>query len=223
MFKNHPTIGPTFAAHLLGASVMSAPAALAIAKLMRPETAEPATRGSVKIEIERPARNMFEAAVIGTRDGLLLAANVGAMLITFTALIALVNALIGWGGGLLGDASWSLQRILGIVFQPLSWLMGAPWDEAGRVGEYVGMKTVLNEYVAYSELAKATDLSARSMVVATYALCGFSNFASIGIQVGGIGAMVPAQRETLAREGLPAMVAGSLACFMTACVAAILL
>jgi CNT family concentrative nucleoside transporter len=144
------------------------------------------------------------------------------MLIAFTALVALLNAAIGGVGGWFGATGWSMEAGLGALFRPLAWLMGAPWDEAGRVGEFVGMKTVLNEYVAYQRLAPVTDLSERSMVVATYALCGFSNFASIAIQVGGIGAMVPEQRPTLARCGFPAMVAGSIACFMTACIAALL-
>lgn len=219
----HPAFAAKFAGHLIAASLMSAPAALVCAKLMRPETEEPVTRGATKIVMERPARNVVDAAVTGTRDGLVLAVNVGAMLIAFTALIALLNAALGGVGGWFGQSGWSLEGALGVVFKPLAWLMGAPWDEAGRVGELVGVKTVMNEYIAYQRMAPMTDLSDRSLVVATYALCGFSNFASIAIQVGGIGAMVPEQRETLARNGLPAMVAGSIACFMTACVAAVLL
>jgi CNT family concentrative nucleoside transporter len=224
MFQTmNPGFGAKFAGHLIAASVMSAPAALVCAKMMRPETEEPVTRGGAAIAMERPARNVVDAAVVGTRDGLVLAANVGAMLIAFTALIALVNACFGGVGGWFGRSGWTLEGFLGLLFRPLAWLMGAPWDESGRVGEFIGMKTVLNEYVAYQRLAPVTDLSERSMVVATYALCGFSNFASIAIQVGGIGAMVPEQRPTLARHGLPAMVAGSIACFMTACIAALLL
>lgn len=225
MFKDHPTFGKDIAAHLLGASVMSAPAALVLAKLMRPETEEPVTRGNVRIEMERPSRNVIDAAVGGARDGLVLAANVAGMLVAFIGLVALVNAGVGWVGGQLGaDAGspWTLQRGLGALCAPFAWLMGVPWSEAGTVGQLIGEKTVLNEFLAYEHLSRITDLSPRSMVVATYALCGFSNFASIAIQVGGIGAMVPSQRETLARHGLPAMVAGTLACFMTACVAALL-
>lgn len=222
MFKGNPVFASQIAGHLIAASVMSAPAALACAKVMCPETDEPQTRGKAHLVLERPARNVLDAAVLGTRDGLVLAANVGAMLIAFIALIALANALLGGVGGWFGVEGLTFERVLGWVFAPLAWLMGAPWSEAGRVGEFVGMKTVLNEYVAYSRLSTVTDLSERSMVVATYALCGFSNFASIAIQVGGIGAMVPGQRDTLAKNGLPAMVAGSFACFMTACVAAML-
>ena len=226
MFRDHPTFSGQIAGHLIGASVMSAPAALVMAKIMRPETGEPVTRGSGRIVIERPARNVIDAAVTGARDGLLLAANVAAMLVAFIALVALVNAGVGALGRAVGAAGvWSLERGLGVLCAPLAWLMGVPPEECGTVGRLVGVKTVLNEFLAYQQLADpaVTQLSPRSMAIATYALCGFSNFASIAIQVGGIGAMVPEQRETLARCGLPAMVAGSLACFMTACIAAILL
>ncbi len=226
MFKDHPTFGKDIAAHLIAASVMSAPAALVLAKIMRPETEEPVTRGRVRIGMERPSRNVIDAAVSGARDGLVLAANVAGMLVAFIGLIALVNAGTGWVGGLLGvDATdpWTLQKGLGTLCAPFAWLMGVPWSEAGTVGQLIGEKTVLNEFIAYEHLSRTTGLSVRSMAIATYALCGFSNFASIAIQVGGIGAMVPEQRETLARHGLPAMVAGTLACFMTACVAALLL
>ena len=226
MFQDHPTFGKDIAAHLIAASVMSAPAALVLAKVMRPETGEPDTRGHARIAMERPSRNVIDAAVGGARDGLLLAANVAAMLIAFIGLVALLNAGAGWLGSLVGaDAAdpWTLQKGLGALCAPFAWLMGIPWSEAGTVGQMIGEKTVLNEFIAYEHLSRTTDLSVRSMAIATYALCGFSNFASIAIQVGGIGAMVPEQRETLARHGLPAMVAGTLACFMTACVAAILL
>jgi len=224
MFQaQNPAFATKLAGHLIAASLMSAPAALVCAKLMRPETEEPVTGGDARIVLARPARNVVDAAVGGTRDGLLLAVNVGAMLIAFTALIALLNAGLAGVGGWFGAPGWSLEGGLGVLFTPLAWLLGAPWDEAARVGEFVGVKTVLNEYIAYQRLAPVTDLSERAMVVATYALCGFSNFASIAIQVGGIGALVPARRATLAQEGFPAMVAGSLACFMTACVAALLL
>ena len=227
MFRDHPQLGSQIAGHLIAASVMSAPAALLLAKVMRPETEEPVTRGRVAIEMERPGRNVIDAAVAGARDGLLLAANVAAMLIAFVALIAMLNAGVGWVGEGGGGVGWggSLEGGLGIVLTPLAWLMGIPWAEAGTVGELVGVKTVLNEFLAYQGLADLPPgtLSARSMAIATYALCGFSNFGSIAIQVGGIGAMVPSQRDTLARHGLPAMVAGSFACFMTACVAALLL
>lgn len=224
MFKDNPTFGPAIAGHLIAASVMSAPAALVLAKVMRPETEEPVTSGRTKIVLERPAVNLIDAAVSGGRDGMILAANVGAMLIAFLGLIALLNGLLGWiGGAVASDPGWSLERGLGTLCAPLAWLMGVPWSEAPVVGRLVGEKTILNEFVAYQHLSETTGLSVRSMAIATYALCGFSNFGSIAIQVGGIGAMAPEQRPTLARHGLPAMVAGSLACFMTACVAALLL
>ena len=224
MFKDNPSFGPEIAGHLIAASVMSAPAALVLSKVMRPETGEPVTSGRTKIELERPAVNLIDAAVTGGRDGMILAANVGAMLIAFLGLIALLDGMLGWAGGHVnGDWGWSLERGLGTLCAPLAWLMGVPWSESATVGRLVGEKTILNEFVAYQHLSETTGLSVRSMAIATYALCGFSNFGSIAIQVGGIGAMVPNQRATLARHGLPAMVAGSLACFMTACVAAILL
>jgi CNT family concentrative nucleoside transporter len=224
MFRDVPGFGPRFAGHLLAASVMSAPAALVMAKVMRPETEVPQTRGDEPIRMERPAVNVVDAAVSGGRDGMILAANVGAMLIAFLGLVALVNAMLGWvGGHTMGDWGWSLERGLGILCAPIAWLMGVPWSEATEVGRLVGEKTALNEFVAFQHLAETNGLSDRSRAIATYALCGFSNLGSIAIQVGGIGAMVPEKRATLARHGFPAMIAGSFACFMTACVAALLL
>jgi len=214
------------AKHLLAASVMSAPAALVMAKLMFPETEKSKTAGSVDIEIERPWANVIDAAATGAADGLKLALNVGAMLIAFVALIALVDWPIGKLGAWMGHPELSLNVILGFVCRPLAWLMGVPWAEADKVGTLIGIKTAINEFVGYAELQKMVAggmLSQRAQVIATYALCGFSNFSSIAIQIGGIGGMAPERKADLARIGLRAMVAGSLACFQTATIAGLLL
>ena len=214
------------AKHLLAASVMSAPAALVMAKLMFPETEESPTAGKVSIEVERPWANSLDAAASGATDGLKLALNVGAMLIAFVALIALLDYPIGRLGHLLGYDSWSLKAGLGLIFRPLAWVMGVPWQETPQVGALIGIKTAVNEFVGYAEMQKmiaAGQLSERAQVIATYALCGFSNFSSIAIQIGGIGAIAPERKADLARLGLRAMVAGSLACFQTATIAGLLL
>jgi CNT family concentrative nucleoside transporter len=231
---------PDIAGHLMAASVMSAPAALVFAKIMYPETEEPATRGSLKVAVEKIDANVIDAAARGAGEGLHLAMNVGAMLLAFIALIALLNALIGWIGGVthLTDVfqsiGWlapaqalSLDSILGWIFAPLAWLMGVPWADAPEIGSLLGMKTAVNEFFAYLQLSALLSgdntLSPRSVVIATYALCGFANFSSIAIQIGGIGGIAPSRRSDLARIGLRAMVAGSLAAFMTATIAGILI
>ncbi len=214
------------AKHLLAASVMSAPAALVMAKLMFPETEKSVTAGSVAIEIDRPWANSIDAAASGAADGLKLALNVGAMLIAFVALIALIDFPIVKLGQLAGYDTWSLRALLGWMFQPLAWVMGVPWADASQVGTLIGIKTAVNEFVGYVEMEKmvqAGQLSERAQIIATYALCGFSNFSSIAIQIGGIGAMAPERKSDLARLGLRAMVAGSLACFQTATIAGFLI
>jgi len=217
---------PSIAGHLIAASVMSAPAALAISKLMYPETEEPVTRGEMKIELEKVDANAIDAAARGASEGLGLALNVAAMLLAFIALLALFNGLLGWVAGLFG-ADLSIQMILGWIGAPVAWLMGTPWKDAMAVGTLIGEKTAINEFVAYLHLAEMlqgdTGLSARSVVIATYALCGFANFSSIAIQIGGIGGLAPERRSDLSRLGMRAMIAGSLASFMTACVVGILL
>ena len=216
---------PDIAGHLLAASVMSAPAALVMAKLMVPETEESLTAGTVRVVAERPWANVIDAAAEGATAGLHLALNVGAMLLAFLGLLAVMNAGLGWMGGFVGYPDLALETILGQVLRPLAWVMGAPWAEADEVGALIGIKTGANEFVAYSEMTKMIDaglLSERSRVIATYALCGFSNFSSIAIQIGGIGALAPERKPELARIGLRAMVAGSLACFQTATIAGIL-
>jgi CNT family concentrative nucleoside transporter len=231
---------PDIAGHLMAASVMSAPAALVFAKIIWPETEEPATRGTLKVEVEKVDANVIDAAARGAGEGLHLAMNVGAMLLAFIALIALLNALIGWVGDitrladlfqsigwLAAEQQLNLDSILGWIFAPLAWVMGVPWADAPEIGTLLGIKTAVNEFVAYLQLsamlAGDTELSPRSVIIATYALCGFANFSSIAIQIGGIGSIAPSRRSDLARIGLRAMIAGSLAAFMTATIAGILI
>jgi CNT family concentrative nucleoside transporter len=219
---------PDVAGHLMAASVMSAPAALVVAKLMYPESEEPETAGRLSdIEVDQRDANVIDAAARGASEGLHLALNVGAMLLAFVALIAMCNAILAWGAGLFGWSGVSLEHILGWLLSPLAWLMGVPWADAPEVGSLMGVKTVLNEFVAYlqltSDLQGGAGLQPRSVLIATYALSGFANFASIAIQIGGIGGMAPSRRQDLSRLGLRAMVGGSIAAFMTACVAGMLL
>ena len=205
------------AKHLLTAVIMTAPGTLMMAKMFVPETEAPETMGTVRLEVEKTDVNVIDAAGRGTSEGLQLALNVGAMLISFLALIALVNALLGLAG-------LSLQEIFGWVFAPVAWSMGVPWRDAPTIGNLLGTRMALNEFVAYSQLGplKAT-LDPRSFTIATFALCGFANFSSIGIQIGGIGALAPTRRHDLARLGLRAMLAGTLANFITATIAGFLL
>jgi CNT family concentrative nucleoside transporter len=225
------------AKHLLSASVMAAPAGLMIAKILQPEVDEPKTLGKVKIDVKDPSANVLEAIANGAVGGLQLALNVGAMLIVFLALIALINLLVGWAGYELGyftaegeniQYSWSLEAALGWLFQPFAWLMGIAAEDCKRAGELLGLKMAANEFVAYGRLAEwskpdAAVMSARSREIMTYALCGFANFSSIGIQLGGIGGMAPERRGDLARLGLRAMLGGTLVAFINACVANIML
>lgn len=217
---------PDIAGHLISASVMAAPACLAISKIMYPETEEPATAGSIKIKLDKVDANVIDAAARGASEGLSLALNVGAMLIAFIALVALLNGLVGWGAGFFG-LDLTIQKVLGWVCAPFAWLMGVPSQDALAVGTLLGEKTALNEFVAYAHLGsmlqEGAGLDPRSVVLATYALCGFANFSSIAIQIGGIGAMAPERRADLSRLGLRAMIAGTLANFMTACVVGILI
>ncbi len=214
------------AGHLIAASVMSAPAALVMSKIMFPETATSLTAGHVRLEVERPWVNAVDAAASGATDGMKLVLNVAAMLIGFLALVALTNAILGWAGGLVGLPQLSLEWLFSYAFAPIAWLMGVPWHDAGAVGVLLGKKTVLNEFIAYLDLKNlivAHKLSERAVVISTYALCGFSNIGSIGIQIGGIGGIAPERKHDLARLGVRAMIAGTLACFMTATIAGMLL
>jgi CNT family concentrative nucleoside transporter len=216
---------PDIAGHLMAASVMSAPAALVVAKLMVPEEGTPDTANTLAVSVERPDANLIDAAARGAGEGLHLALNVGAMLLAFIALIQLFNALLGWGAGLVGIDGLTLEGILGAILSPLAWVMGVPWADARAVGELLGLKTVLNEFVAYLQLSSVLGdggLQPRSVIIATYALSGFANFSSIAIQIGGIGGIAPERRSDLSRLGLRAMVGGSIAAFMTATVAGML-
>jgi CNT family concentrative nucleoside transporter len=205
------------AQHLLTAVIMTAPGTLMMAKMFVPETEVPETMGTVRLVVERTDVNVIDAAGRGTGEGLSLALNVGAMLISFLALIALVNALLGIAG-------LSLQQIFGWVFAPVAWSMGVPWRDAPTIGNLLGTRMALNEFVAYSQLGPLKPtLDPRSFTIATFALCGFANFSSIGIQIGGIGALAPTRRHDLARLGLRAMFAGTLANFLTATIAGFLL
>jgi len=205
------------AGHLLAASVMSAPAALVMAKIIFPETGTPVTAGGVKIHVEKNTANVIDAAAAGAADGLRLALNVGAMLLAFIALVARIDFFLGF-------LNTSLKQVFGYVFAPLSWTMGVPWKDAVTVGNLLGTKIAINEFVAYVEMAKAKEfLSDRSVVISTYALCGFANLSSIAIQIGGISGIAPERRSDLARIGLKAMIAGALASWMTACIAGTLI
>ncbi len=217
-----------FARHLISASIMAAPAALVMAKLLVPEQAESETAGAVHVVVERPHVNLIEAAAGGAGEGLKLALNVGAMLLAFLALIALINGPLTWLGAVSGFEAWlgqplDLALILGWLFSPLAFLAGTPLNEAVAVGGLIGQKIVANEFVAYVALSEMQEgLSQRSVLIATYALCGFANFASIAIQIGGIGSIAPSRRPELARLGLKAVLAGALVSLLNAAWAGIL-
>ena len=223
-----------FAKHLLAASIMAAPATLVIAKILVPETGEPLTRGTVKMEVEKTTANVIDAAASGAGDGLRLALNIGAMLLAFIALIALVDAPLKWFGEVTGIASWlgqptSLATLLGYLLAPIAWVIGIPWQDAIVVGSLIGQKVVINEFIAYTQLASILNgqvpnvaLSPQGALIATYALCGFANFSSIAIQIGGIGGLAPERRSDLARFGLRAVLGGTIATLMTATIAGVL-
>jgi CNT family concentrative nucleoside transporter len=203
--------------HLLTAVIMTAPGTLMMAKMFVPETGVPETLGTVRLDVEKTDVNIIDAAGRGTGEGLHLAMNVGAMLISFMALVALVNAVLGLAGV-------TLQQLLGWVFAPVAWALGVPWRDAAVVGNLLGTRMVLNEFIAFAQLGPMKEtLDPRSFTIATFALCGFANFSSIGIQIGGIGALVPERRHDLARLGLRAMLAGTLANFITAIIVGFLL
>ncbi len=203
--------------HLLTAVIMTAPATIMLAKILIPETGEPATAGTVKIQVEKPGVNLIDAAARGASDGMHLCLNIAAMLIAFLALIALVN-------GILGNFDLSLQKICGWVFSPVAWLLGVKWNDCQAVGDLLGIRIILNEFVAFQQLGPMRGhLDPRSFTIATYALCGFANLSSIAIQIGGIGALAPSRKSDIARLGLRAVAAGTMANFMSACIAGMLL
>tara|TARA_B100000214_G_scaffold375438_1_gene361778 strand:+ start:3440 stop:4663 length:1224 start_codon:yes stop_codon:yes gene_type:complete len=211
---------PGIAGHMITASIMSAPASLVIAKIIYPETNQPKTIGNLQFGISRKTENAMDALGQGATDGLSLAANVGAMLIAFVSIITMVNYCL--------DLLFSvnMQQIMGFILQPLAWAMGVPWKEAHEVGTLMGEKIVLTELIAYShlsELVNNNEISKRSAIIASYALCGFANFGSIGIQLGGIGGMAPERRKDLSKLALKAMIGGALASWLTATLAGLLI
>jgi CNT family concentrative nucleoside transporter len=217
-----------YAKHLLSASIMAAPATIVIAKILKPEMEESMTRGEVKLNVEKTATNVIEAAANGAADGWRLALNVGAMLLAFIALIAMIDYPLGWIGELTGFDSatgreLSLSTILGFLLSPLAWVIGVPWQDAVTVGGLIGEKVVTNEFVAYAHLTEIqATLSPKALLISTYALCGFANFSSIAIQLGGIGGIAPERKPDLARLGLRAVMGGTLATMMTATIAGVL-
>lgn len=213
------------AGHLLAASLIAAPASIVISKLMHPETEAPSTRGSVKVGIESEHTNFLEAACVGAADGLKLALNIAAMLIAFIALVGLANVGVGAVGDLFG-LTLSLEKIFGWAFSPLAFVIGVPWEECMMVGQLLGEKVVLNEFYAYVHLSKLKDagvISERAIALSTYALCGFANFSSIAIQIGGIGTIEPLRKKDLSICAIRALIGGLLASLMTACIAGILI
>ncbi len=217
-----------YARHLLAASVMAAPATIVIAKILKPEVEESLTKGNVKLEVEKTAGNVIEAAANGAGDGVRLALNVGGMLLAFIALIAMIDYPLAWLGNITGleqlaGQPLSLSVILGYILAPLAWVIGVPWQDAVTVGGLIGTKAVTNEFVAYSNLNALKDtMSDKAVLVSTYALCGFANFSSIAIQIGGIGGLAPNRKPDLARLGLYAVLGGTLATMMTATIAGVL-
>jgi CNT family concentrative nucleoside transporter len=220
-----------FAEQLLGASLMAAPAALVIAKILYPEVEEPLTKGTIKISVEKIDANGIDAASSGAGEGLKLALNVGAMLLAFISLLAMINFLLTETGNLIGlgilfpNFSLSIQTLLGYLFSPLAFVIGIPWSESVQIGSLLGTKLVLTEFIAYldlSNLVAAQSLSPKTIVMATFALCGFANFSSIAIQIGGIGSIAPSRKSELASFGLRAVMAGTMANMMTATIAGIL-
>ena len=211
---------PGIAGHLLAASIMSAPAALVMAKIIYPETEQSDTSGKIKVTINRQAENVMDALGQGATDGLKLAANVGAMLLAFVSMITMVNFLLVY------FFSINMQEMMGVIFQPLAWSMGVPWNEPNILGTLMGEKIVLTELIAYSNLSELIlneQISERTAIIASYALCGFSNFGSIGIQLGGIGGMAPERRRDLSTIAFKAMIGGALASWLTATIAGFLL
>jgi CNT family concentrative nucleoside transporter len=229
-------LGPEYAIHFLTASIISAPAAIVAAKMLYPEQQPEAIQRDLSVPKDKIGSNVLDAIALGTTDGVKLAVNVGAMLLVFLSLIALVNAMLLWAGDVttLNDsisastsgrfAGLSLEYVLGIVFAPVAWIIGVPAQDILEVGQMLGKKTALNEVIAYVDLAAAKNadvvtLSPKAILIATYALCGFSNFSSIGIQIGGISAIAPGQRKTLTELGIKALIGGTVACLLTGAVA----
>ena len=223
-----------FAGHLLAASIIAGPATMVVAKILIPETGDPLTRGSVKLKVEKTHEDVIDAAASGAGDGVRLAINVAGMLIAFIAIIALLNALLGFVGDWTGlntvcqnnfQKPLSLELLLGLVFQFIAYAIGTPWNDALNVGSLMGIKLALNEFVAYlrmADLVAAGKLSEKAIIIATYSLCGFANFSSVAIQIGGMGPLAENRRGDIARLGLKAVIGGTIATWMTASIAGML-
>ena len=212
------------ARHLLTAVIMTAPGTIMMAKILEPETETPQTLGGVRVEIPRTDVNVVDAAARGTTDGLHLMLNVIAMLVSFVALVALVNGGFGWAHGHVAWFPENIQTVLGWIFRPIAFAMGVPWHDSGTIGSLLGERMVLNEFFAFKDLAAVKpQLDPLSFTIATFALCGFANISSVGIQIGGIGALAPDRKPDLARLGFRAMIAGTLANFLSATLAGMLL
>ncbi|HEY3823404.1 MAG TPA: nucleoside transporter C-terminal domain-containing protein [Bryobacteraceae bacterium] len=210
--------------HLLTAVIMTAPATIMLAKIFQPEVGTPVTAGKVDVKIENTSVNIIDAAAQGAGDGLQLCLNIGAMLIAFLALIALIDGAFAWAHGIVGWIPASMEQLFGMIFAPVAWLLGVSWNDCATIGRLLGERLVTNEFIAFIDLGKIKNqLDPHSFQIATYALCGFANFSSIAIQVGGIGALAPSRKSDLARLGLRAVAAGTMANFMSACIAGILL
>jgi len=224
MMAAYIAVGGADAKSLLTAVIMTAPGTLLISKMLVPEVQKPLTAGRVQMPQIEKESNILSAIARGTLDGLHLALNVGAMLITFLALLALVNAIMGYIHIYVHWFPYSLELVLGWALAPIAWLIGIPWHSAPMIGNLLGTRMVTNEFVAFAKLGTIrSTLDPRSFTIATFALCGFANFSSIGIQIGGIGALAPNRREDLARLGLRAMLAGTMANLMSASIAGILI
>jgi len=222
MMAAYIRVGGADAKSLLTAVIMTAPGTLLMAKMLVPETEQPLTAGHVQMPATEKESNVLGAIARGTVDGLHLALNVGAMLIVFLALLALVNAMMGWVHLHIGWFPYNLQEVLGWLFSPVAWLIGIPWRDASTIGNLLGTRMVLNEFVAFAQLGTLKgSLDPRSFTIATFALCGFANFSSIGIQIGGIGALAPEQRNQLAKFGIRAMLAGTMANLISASIVGI--
>ncbi|MGK7929835.1 MAG: NupC/NupG family nucleoside CNT transporter [Microcystaceae cyanobacterium] len=213
------------AEYLIAASVMAAPMSLGLGKLLVPETESSHFESNVEIEMKSPYTNVIEAATIGAKEGGLLALNVAAMIIAFLGLLALINGVFGYVGGLFGFPTLSLTLVLSYLFFPVAWLMGIPWLDCGLVGELLGKKLIINEFIAYIDLREMIEqdlISQRTEILTTFALCGFANLGSLGIQIGGIGAIAPNRTRDLSQMGIKALICGFLVSLMNACVAGIL-
>jgi concentrative nucleoside transporter, CNT family len=214
------------AEHLIAAFFMTAPTSLVVSKLLYPETEVSETLGEIKVDVKTNYVNAIDAATAGAIDGVKLAVNVGVIIIAFLGLLAALNALLGWLGAFVNLPQLSLQLILSIFMAPVAWLMGVPWADCQQVGALLGTKTILNEFIAFLDLKALIEsgkISQRAVIIATYALCNFANIGSIGITIGGITGIAPNRQHDLARMGVRSMIGGSLAGFITACIAGMLI